>query len=482
MTALPSTRFRLPKFFADRRLTRGWLKIGLACLLAGCLNTPGWAQVDNWQGQLPVVNLTTPYNWHLVVTEEFLNRFVAQDRLEPGRVDDFVFGAKVDGEQWSKTHLRLDLKPSPDKAAAAFILAGQVQTDTIGRTDQGAVRSIGHQEFLANKEIYFNGFEFSTRRAVVQARANNQAVAASTRLDGTFLERAAQKFAINRAQQQRPQTEAYARGKVVDNVFPAFDGSIDGQLANANHLLKTQAIPGLQQLKLMPVRQHVMTTDTHLHVAARTAVPIEDPEIPIPATPLAGPHAITLYLHESLPNSLIDRFDLRGKKTTDREIKSIFENLGKSMGGHLANVVPPRETTGNGFPGLPGGIETTIEFDDIDPFRIRFGTGQMLVEIRATFKPAGQNLLPPLLIRVPLQLRERTHDWELARGKIDIAPTNGQDLPDVAAGLIRQALESNMPPIEIPRELAIPGWPSTVPHLKLTEARAAFGWVAISFD
>lgn len=429
----------------------------------------------------PVVVSTTPYNLHLVTTEEFLNRFVARQETEPGVVDDFVFGAKVDGTQTTHRTVRLDLRPSAEVATGTIVLEGEVNTVTVGRTDQGAVQSIGRQQFRAFKDVFFDGQAFSTRHATVTARSQNQPVAASTQLDGTILARLGQKIALTRAHQQRPESEEYTRGRVVDRVYPAFDGSIDGQLADANIQLN-QLRNRLDQARLLPVVQRTLTTESHLHYSARMAQAVEAAPVSTPGVSLASTNAIALYVHESLLNGLIDRLQLKGRKTTDRELRQMLDSIRQSVGAAPENDAPAGNSSPSGLPGMQGLLETAIEFDNEMPLTVRFDDGLMVVEIRAVIKPAGQALLPPLLISIPLQLVSRGSDWHLVRGPIGLQPTNGQPLPEVAAGLIRQSLEGDFPPVQFPRVLPIPNWPADKRPLMLTELRSADGWLAILVD
>lgn len=460
--------------FAAWRWVRCAVVATTLCLLGATTDVS--AQDDLLQRAAPPTLTTTPHNFHLVVTEAFLNRFVARDEAEPGRIDDFIFGAKVDGDQWTKRSLRLDLIPSYDYAAGVFVLQGQVDSVTIGRTGQGAVQSVGRQDFHAYKDVFFDGNVFSTRHATVFARSFNQPVAAATQLDGTILQRVGQKIALSRAEQQRPQTEAYGRDRVANRVFPTFDGGVDQQLGLANQQLQTRVRSALEQVKLLPTSQRVLTTDTHLHYASRIAVAAEAPAIPTPARSLAGPHAINLYLHDGLLNGLVARLNLEGKETTDRELRAVFDRATKFFGGE------PKTDDAPGLPGLNAALETEIEFDAVNPLSLHFREGRMVIEIRAVLRPAGQALLPPLLISTPLQLVNQGSEWQLVRGPIDIVSTNGERLPDVAANLIRQAIEGDFPTVRIPRALDIPNWPADQPKLQLTDLRSADGWLAVSLD
>jgi len=418
---------------------------------------------------------TTPFNTQLVVSEEFLNRWVARDEVEPGRVDDFAFGAKVDGEQWTASQLRIDLRPSYEQAAGAFVLTGQIHSQTIGRTEQGAVQAQGQQEFIATKDVFFDGTQFSTRHATVFVRATSQPVAAMTQLDGTFLQGLGQRIALSRAERQRPQTEAYTRDRIAERVYPKFDRTVDEQLSGANGQLKSAwDNAGSSLSRLLTDQRRLVTTDTHLHLAARLLAENTNDNFPIPQTNLVGPHALSAYLHESVLNNLVDRSGLAGLKTSDRELKAMVDRAERMLPGLNPQAEPPSSVAGL--------IETEIVFDDRDPLRFQLNAEGLLIQIRAKFKPAGQELLPALLIEVPLRLIDQGDHWLLQRDALNISSTDGQALSKVSEALVRQALERDFPNRDFPRTLKIPGWPESQTPLRLANVRAADGWVAIHLD
>lgn len=444
---------------------------GFAVLFSAGLvsQTSLWAQTESYAPG------TTPFNTQLVVTEEFLNRFIARSEVEPGRVDDFAFGAKVDGEQWTASQLRLDLRPSFEQAAGAFVLTGQIHSQTIGRTEQGAVQAQGQQEFIATKDVFFDGTQFSTRHATVFVRATSQPVAAMTQLDGTFLQGLGQRIALSRAERQRPQTEAYTRDRIAERVYPKFDHTVDEQLSDANGQLKSAwGNAGSALSRILTDQRRLVTTDSHMHLAARLLADEASNNFPIPQTTLAGPHALSAYLHESVLNSLVDRAGLAGLKTSDRELKAMVDRAERMLPGLNPNDEAPSPMTGL--------IETQIIFDDRDPLRFQLRAEGLLIQIRAKLKPAGQELLPALLIEIPLRLVNQGDHWLLQRDALVISSTEGQALSKVSETLVRQALERDFPNREFPSTLAIPGWPATQAPLRLADVRAADGWVAIHFD
>jgi len=56
-------------------------------------------------------------------------------------------------------------------------------------------------------------------------------------------------------------------------------------------------------------------------------------------------------------------------------------------------------------PGGTEGIVTDIEFDEVDPLTVRYERDQVLVTIKAQFKPAGQALVPPMSVTIPYQIQ-----------------------------------------------------------------------------
>jgi len=418
----------------------------------------------------------TPFNLHVVAAEGLLNRFVARSRVEPGEVDDFILGAKVDGQQWTTTQLSLDLRPGAERAHAAFILDGHVQSQTTGRTEQGAVHSVGRQQFHAVKDVFFDGTQLSTRHAAVHVRAENQNVGASTPLDGTLLESLGSRIALRVAERNRPQAEEYARNRVVQRVYPSFDQEVDEQLADANDRLEEHVRNPLRKAKLLPSVQLVRSSETHLHYAGRFVI-AEDQILIAPAVPLVGPHGLTMYLHESLLNGMLDRLNLQGRKTTDRALRELGMQLRTAIGGRTDE----RDADDRPEPAMK--LETEIEFDSTQPLAVRFLGNRMELELRATFRPAGQALLPPLTITIPLKLeRQPSDEWTLVYGDIDIQALNGDEIPSLAKTLIRQAIQSDLPAVSFPATLTTDSWPVDKPRLKVAELQSADGWLVVSLD
>lgn len=409
----------------------------------------------------------TAYNLHLVVSEEFLNRLIARRNVEPGPVLERMQEVWIQGQRCTLSALRLDLRPHTECAAGQFILEGHVHSQTTSFTDQARIHSVGFQHFQATKDVFFDGEQFATRHAEIAVHAENHPWGIQTRWDGTWFSGLAQQVAAKRAEQRRPQTEAFARQKLTERVYPQFDSSVDRRLAEANRFLAEQVRRRLQELEVLPKRQRVQTTDFHLHYAAALSHTEEPLSVAVPRSALIESHAVTLYLHESVLNGLFERLPLKGWKTTNRQVRDFWQARGFEL--------PPAELT--------QWIETQVELDSERPVRVEFQDERCLLRLRASLRPAGQNVLPAVEITLPLRLQPREDAWELQVGTIQVRSlVVGENLPGWSERLIQQAVMSSVPIIRFPRTLPDAYWVSQSPKPVLTSLRAADGWLAISFD
>lgn len=410
------------------------------------------------------------FNLHLVATEEWLNRVISRCDVTPGVVDDCILGAKVDGQQITNSQLRLDIRPSADKIAAAFVLSGIVNSQTRGVTDQAAVYSRGQQQFTATKDIFFDGREFSTRHAVISVRAQSEYVGASTRFDGTPLQPLVSQYVLRTAEQRRPAAEEIARNKVADRIYPRFDQDVDNQLSNANQQLENIVRKRLNELGVMPSSQLCRSTENELHYACRVAAEADPFEIVSPSAPLLGAHGLRLYVHSSLFDAAALKAGLAGLNTSDRQLDRVLKQLGLASG----------ETKS-------GGIETEIEFDSRRPLTVIFDNDEMVVELRAKLRPAGQSLLPPLTLSLPFRVVEQDGQRLLRPGIVGVAArtedgSQPATIPPAAETLIRQAISASLQDIPLPTVVPESSWlPGKTPP-KFTTLRFRDGWMAIGVD
>ena len=419
-------------------------------------------------------------NLRLTVSENFLNRLIARDETKPGEVRDFILGAQVSGRQTTATRVRLDLVPSANNARGALVLNGTTQSETTGVTPQAMVDVASQQEFVAVKEIFFDGMKFSTRHAVVHVRAKNQTLGATTPLTGTLFGGIANRIAYREAERRRPQAEAVARDRVAERVFPEFDNTIDKQLATANDQLEGTVRRLMKSANLMPITQQVSTTQTSLSYSAQFATEVPATSSDAVDRQINPDTGLNLLIHESLLNAFVSRSGLKGFKTTDREIKAIMAPYEyKPTGDELSSAEPPV-----GLPGMDS-IVTDIEFDEENPLTIRVEKNSTLVILRAKFKPAGQEVLPALELTIPYNTELIGDKIVVSPGKVRVISLDSPDssaTPSLAMKLVSQGIEANLSKLAVDRALPASLWPAAGSVPRVERIISQDGWAAITVD
>lgn len=445
----------------------------LLVLLAGLAAQPASGQDVITNGPLspdPAVAIVPPpWNLHLVVTEDVLNRLVARSQIEPREVQDVFEDTPISGQQVTTSRLTLDLQPSSTTGRILMVLDGETSSSTAGFSPQAVINSVGRHQFHATKEILFNGYELATRHAVVSARADTQNVGAVTMFSGRPLGPLVEQVVLGIAQYRQPAAEAFARQRIVEQVYPKFDREIDSQLAIGNTFLKDTIPSRWKSLNRLPERLRVRTTDTHLHLAASVAVPLETTAISPAPDRLVEKHGLAIYLHESLLQGMAERAGLAGRKTTHRELWRWLELLGCA--------------TGEPLPAGIADLDVHIEFSDVDPLQIQIVDDETRLTLRAEFKPEGQDLLPMLEVTIPFRLVHDDDDWQLSAGPVQVRSlegnANGTSLAELT---VQKVIEASLPTLRFPRRLPACYWPEGKTPPVITSIRSAAGWLVIGVD
>lgn len=418
-------------------------------------------------------------NLRVSVSEAFVNRIVARNEHKPGEVHDFILGAQVSGHQTTETRLRFDVLPNAEKIRAALILDGLTQSQTTGVTPQAMVDVASQQQFMATKELYFDGMSVSTRHAIVHVRANNQTLGAKTPLSGTLFGGIADRIAYREAERRKTEAEAIAREKVAERVYPEFDSQIDKQLALANDQLENTVRKGLRLAGLMPTQQQAFSTDTYLQYSAQIAEEMPSTQPTSLDAAINREEGVNLLVHESFLKIVAARANLKGLKTTDKELKaSLAPYEVKPEAGEST------DDAANTPPGM-GNFVTDIEFDAEDPLTIRLEQNIANVTIRAKFKPAGQDFLPPLALTI-------SYKADIVGEKIVVTPTDVQvkvanredsnESPGIGFSVLSQAIKASISKLAFDRALPAHLWTFGGACPRVTGIRSDDGWAAISIN
>lgn len=414
--------------------------------------------------------------FQIAVPGTLLNRLLTEDRFDAGPVRDVIAQTDVVGEQRTVARVQVQLVPNDRHAEFHLVLKGLVQSDTLGVTRDGAVNTRGLHSVVAVKPVMFDGQRITTRMAKVGVDVHNEHVAAFTRYDGLpFFDEIARRTAFKKAERLRPQADAETADSLVARIGPEFNRDADRRLAQFNKAWWN--LWGSDAKTLWPEQLSLRTTDSELLVSA--AWP-DAPLVPAGSLGLRPPgndsETITVRVHESVLTSLLQRLPLAGKDVPESQLHNVYETFVKNFGGQVVEAKNHQHTP-------PAATEPHLRFADKDPVRVKIEEGRLLLIINAGVEIAGQSVLSPDEITVPLTPTVVRGTWRWQPGPMTFAKGDqGLSLVGVMESLARKQLAEAIPETVMPATLRWPGLEAMPASLRLVKSEASSGWLTLSLS
>ncbi|MFK7779293.1 MAG: hypothetical protein QM501_14400 [Gimesia sp.] len=380
------------------------------------------------------------YNLRVMVAEDFINRLINDSTSESGPVLDCILGAYVTGNQETTTEIGVDFKPSDSTLRFDLTLSGVTNSSTSGTTSQATIYTEGHHQFWGGKEINFNGDVFSTQPAWVQVDANNTTVGASTKLDRIpLLSKLGRKMAYRRTEQLRGETEAIAAQRVRDRVRPRFNEEVDDRITRANEMVDGEFNKRLKDNGLFPSARSFASTDSHLYIRTRL---MDTGELAANSPPLtiSAKDSVVIQLHESVLNNSLSRMGLEGRKISDQDLITEFENALFDVLDRKVKLERP--------PVDPDKGPNILAFDKTDPIRVEISDNSLKLILRCGFEQKGETAVPTQIITVPLKFNVTEGKIKITRGKIkSSAVVKPKRIASqiARAGVVRKKMEKAFP-------------------------------------
>ncbi|MFV0444014.1 MAG: hypothetical protein ACK5Q5_10630 [Planctomycetaceae bacterium] len=369
------------------------------------------------------------YNLHLAVGETFMQTFFSDQRSESGGVSEYVQDVYVSGCQWTNTRVNVDLKPCDTAAKFTLTIDGDNRSRTTGEVCSATVYNSGTARFRAEKDIVFDGLKFSLCPSRIGVNASNCTYDAETCLSWVPIAgNLARNFALEKAAERKPESDAYTRQKISREVRSRFDRETSKQFSEAEQKIQTDLYRPLDEINLRPEAMALSSSETHLSVRERLMEEGElgagrPPEYPIPL------NGLLVQLHQSLLSNGSDRMEFAGQRLTQKEvdekIKSKLDRIMKDRPVPEAKTPPADETEVERQKRLDKearDAKTKLVFDTIDPISFQFEDGAIIMSLRAGLEREGEESIPTQIISVPLKLSVEGDKVVMTRGNVGVKP------------------------------------------------------------
>lgn len=433
------------------------------------------------------------HNMRLIASEGFLRKSVADARVQQGYINEPVSEAWVSGVSCTYTNVSVDLQPNNAVAQFNLRISGTVNTNTTANAAQAVVYGGSTGSFTATKPVTFDGKTFTTSPASVAASASTYANDVDAKV--FFLLRPiADIIATNEVARRKPQNDAIARQRMVDQVSREVNSETDTRFADASLKLESKMFSPLRELGWYPDSIQTYSTDNELVVRARVMDPQElggQAQARVPQLPENG---IAIQVHESLLNNGTDRLDLAGKTMSDEELKVLIEERISKLLGREFKFSKPEEPAADEAPAPAAaegeapaeeaaeedaGGKNTYVFDTHDPLRFQINDGTVTIILRTGLKREGGDEIPLHIIEVPLAFHVDGNEVHMTRqGSVRVVP--GPDTPRSIPrqNIMRANIQKSIPERKFKGSFNIEQQGKTV-TLTVTSVDAQDGWVTV---
>ena len=421
------------------------------------------------------------YNLRVVATESFLNKVAGYKHTDSGYVDDYVLGAKVDGQQSTTGTVGIDLKPNNSVIEFDMTFNGVTQTNTQGVTDQATIFTSGYHTFGAQKKIHFDGDRFKTFPATMWVNANNTTTGARTGVSGLPLFGSiADSYAVGVARDKRGQSEAIAADKLRNRLIPEFNQEVDAEFSKSSKQMEEVVIPKLKDNGLFPSARTYRSTGDAMWIGTRL---MEDDNLggdaPSFSTRVAGSAAI--HLHETLLNNSLDKLPIAGGSFTEKELGEQIETALKTLLGNDFQL-PGGDKAGDVSAEPEKEDNTRFIFPGQDAIRIKAQNGKLTLVLRMGLQPEGDDVIPTQEITVPLMFSIEGTDIVIAAGAVGVAPVEAASpIVQIArAGIVKAKIQKALPTRKVDRMITLKRKTGGPVDLAITSIRPNAGWLTIT--
>ena len=170
-------------------------------------------------------------------------------------VRDFVLGAKVRGTALTSGEVKLASMESPDHISLEIQLAGHITTKTVGYKKPVRVRTTGHTDYSATKQLLISDERFYATPANVSARARNH-VHSVRKTGGDFGRQLIEKIAWKKVLKKKAQTERITEKKARRRLSEKFDERVFTALTEGREKYE-------QKLRMPMLRRGFVPEEVH---------------------------------------------------------------------------------------------------------------------------------------------------------------------------------------------------------------------------
>ena len=328
-------------------------------------------------------------NVRIAINERMLNKMLPQVPATTEPVSERVQGAKVSGQSVIQTEkLRIALIPNPNEISIGLETVGQVTSDTVAQKSGFTFQNRGMADFRVFQKLAFSRTGVTSEEAQATSTARQRLIGLRGNYDRIPLfGRLTRKIAKQKADEQTPEANQLTEQRVESGAKQRVEQEVSQMVSQLRYGLQTHVLSRLIAMDLEPETVQLSTSTQRItgryRLAGRDQMAAWQPRPTDFESDL-----LSVQIHQSAINNLIQRFGLDGEK---------FNAV--TLGQHIEKVT-----------GIPNESENTntdaefkfakhdairVDFEDgiasltfnFRSFRISKTVGWNNITVKANFKP-----------------------------------------------------------------------------------------------
>lgn len=429
-------------------------------------------QNARWSSNAAIEDLSETLNVHyrnanvrVAASSELINRLLPPVAPSDDDIDEVIFGARVYGH--SRTHTQLEAKLVPDRARWRIGLEarGEVESETAASSGPATFYNAALSQYLARKLILANRNGVVVWGAEAEADSETGLRGMTTDFDGIpILNWLVRSIALDEHDKQFRGARRAAEERLAERASERLDDEVHKRLIEGERGFKEKLLDPMRALNLKPVALDMHTTSQRLIGRYRFA---SDDQLgantPRPRAP--GDSLLSVQVHESALNNVLEQLGLEGKETDLRELYT-------ELAGKFAkpDLQVPED--------IPEGV--TIRFAKDEAVRIRCEQGRVIVTLRiAELKQGRRQRWRNFSVRAyyvpdPTQLQANL----VREGSIELTGRRITSFNRIAlSGIFSKALSRTRPFNMMNRRIATS---DALQDLQVTQFVVTHGWIGVA--
>ena len=267
-------------------------------------------------------------NLRVVVSEEFLNRFLPILELQEMPIDECVQGVRVEGSSQVRTELALRLIPAPWSWRLQLEARGVVDSYTESSSWPVKLVNRGHARYQAHKLLLVDSLGAFSDRSHAATTSETALTDLQTPFDVIPLMRLlVRSLVLREYEKAQPRAQQEMEERVSRTVEQQLDGQVQQSLSASKQQIENRLLGPLRRLGLQPRVVHLQTAERQLIGRYRLA---SDRQLaahtPRPRAPAGSD--LSVQIHESALNNALEQLHFDGREMELRQwVSYLFETL-----------------------------------------------------------------------------------------------------------------------------------------------------------